>query len=95
MLDTDNIFSQIPELGSRSRNDAEFTTVIQVDMADILTDNIKPSVKKQLGYDQEGFTHTDDTTSNEAALLTLTVDLVKLVIKFAKNYQNDFKKIKK
>ena len=85
LLDLENIFSQIPELGQRSRNDASSSTDIRVDMSDILTDNITPDIKKQLGYDHEDFSHTNDTTTREASLLTLTVDLVKLVIKFSKN----------
>ena len=95
MLDSENIFTQILDFGQRARNDASPPTDIRVDMSEILTDNITPDIKKQLGYDQEDFSHTDDTTTKEAATLTLTIDLVKLVIKFSKNYQNDIRKVKK
>ena len=92
LLDSENIFSQIPEIGQRSRNNASANTEIRVDMLDILTENNTPDIKKQFGYN---FSHTDDTTTKEASILTLTVDLVKLVIKFTKNYQNDIRKVKK
>merc|ERR1711888_315419 len=52
LFDTENIFSQIPDLGQRTRNDASPPTEIPVDMSEILTD-----VRKQLGYGQENFSH--------------------------------------
>ena len=95
LLETDKIYSQIPDLGSRDRGDAPPATDIRVDPADILTDNISKDVKKQLGYDGENFSHTEESTAKEVETVTLVVELVKLVIKVSRNYQNDPMKVKK
>ena len=65
LFETDKIFAQIPDLGQRTRIDASPPTNIAVDMSEILTDNIVPDVKKQLGYDKDNFTHNDDTITKE------------------------------
>ena len=43
----------------------------------------------------DDFSHTNDPTTREASLLTLMLDLVKLIIKFPKNYQKGIRKVKK
>ena len=95
LLETDKIYAQIPDLENRDRVDASQTTDINVDPANILTDNISQDVKKQLGYDTENFVHTEETKAKEVDTLMMVVDLVRLVIKVSKSYHNDPRRVKK
>ena len=95
ILETDNILSQIPDLGRQVRNDNDETNPGIVDMADIHKDNIVADIKRKTGSDQDGFTPTDGSTTQEAELLTLTVNLVQGVIRLSKGFQNNNRKIKK
>ena len=95
LLETEKIYSQIPELDNRGRLDATQSSEINVDPTDIQSDNISLDVKKRLGYDVENFVHTEDTRATEVDTLTMVVDLVRLVIKVSKSYHNDPRKVKK
>ena len=95
LLETDKIYAQIPELENRDRLDATQTMEINVDPADIHTENISQDVKKKLGHDTENFVHTEDTKAKEVDTLTMVVELVRLVIKVSKSYHNDPRRVKK
>ena len=95
LLETDKIYAQIPELENRERLDATQTMEINVDPADIHTENISQDVKKRLGHDTENFVHTEETKAKEVDTLTMVVELVRLVIKVSKSYHNDPRRVKK
>ena len=82
-------------MGRQVRNDSDETNPGTVDMTDIHKDNIVADIKKRTGSGQEGFTPTEESTAQEAELLTLTVKLVQGVIRLSKGFQSNNWKIKK
>ena len=94
VLETDNIFGQIPDLGKQVRNDSDESNPT-IDVTDINKENIVADIKRLMGSDQEGFSPTEESTAKEAELLTLSVKLVQRVIRLSKGFQNNERKIRK
>ena len=94
VLESDNIISQVPELGRQTRNDGEDSTQT-VDISDINKEAIILDVKKVNGSDKEDFVPSTATTEKETELVSLSIELVQGVIQLSKNFQHQVQKIKK
>ena len=94
VLETENISSQVPDLGRQTRNDAEDSNPT-VDMVDINKESIVADIKRHTRSDQDGFSPTTESTEKEVELVTLSIELVQGVIWLSKNFQHQVPKIKK
>ena len=94
VMESDNIASQVPELGRQTRNDGEDSTQT-VDISDINKEAIILDIKKVIGSDKEDFVPSTASTEKETELVTLSIELVQGVIQLSKNFQHQVQKIKK